>query len=87
MSIDKYTYYIDEHTFLRLKQRKLIPRWLSKKTANQFVLQHKQHTLEEIKDETDPGLTKLVTPNMIIYERKGKAKTVIINKMKAGVAV
>jgi hypothetical protein len=74
--------YIDQHTYKRLIQRKFIPYWLSMRAADEFVLNRINQTIKQVINEYDPGLIKIVTPGMTIYQRKGHAKTIVKNKVR-----
>lgn len=73
--------YLDHHAYRRLIQRGFIPGWFSMKAANEFVLNRINQTVKQIINEHDPGLIKLVTPGMTIYQRNNHAKTIIRNRV------
>lgn len=74
--------YLEFHAYRRLIQRGFIPSWFSMKAANEFVLNRINQTVKQIINEHDPGLIKLVTPGMTIYERRGHAKTIVRNRVR-----
>ena len=73
--------YIDKHVRDRLIQRGFIPTWLSMQAANEFVLQRINRTVREVISEYDPGLIKKVTPGLTVYERRGRARTIVKNRV------
>lgn len=73
--------YLTQHAYIRSKQRGIIPQWLHKKTANDFILGLINKTNN--KQITQYGtLTKIVLPEFKAYVRDCKAIVTLVKRRR-----
>jgi hypothetical protein len=74
--------YLTTHAYIRSKQRGIIPEWLHKQTANDFILGLINQTSNEQIIKYNNGLMKILLPGFKAYVRDHEAIVTLVKRRR-----